>query len=149
MSKKNSVVSALNTALADYYLLTLKTHGFHWNVEGPQFPALHAMLETQYDMLFKTADEVAERLRALDEKAPASFAQFSKLSKIEEAEEMPSNADGMLKALVGDYKILVEDLENGISLAEEAEDADTTDLFTRLLHDANKTAWMIKATLKK
>jgi starvation-inducible DNA-binding protein len=148
-SKPNSVVSALNNVLADYYLLTLKTHGFHWNVEGPNFHGLHIMLEEQYNQLFKTADEVAERIRAIGEKAPASFAQFSKMSAIEEAEEMPSNADGMLKALIADYGTLTENLEEGIKLAEEAEDADTQDLFTRVLHDANKNAWMLKATAKK
>ena len=148
-SKPNSVVAALNNVLADYYILTLKTHGYHWNVEGPNFHGLHIMLEDQYNMLFKTADEVAERLRALDEKAPASFAQFSKMSSIEEAETMPSTADGMLKNLIGDYKILCENLEDGIELADNASDADTTDLFTRILHDANKNAWMLKATAKK
>ena len=30
-------------SLADTYTLYLKTHSFHWNVEGPMFNTLHLM----------------------------------------------------------------------------------------------------------
>ena len=59
-----------------------------------------------------------------------------------------SNKGEWIQNLIGDYKILCENLEDGIELADNAEDPDTTDLFTRILHDANKNAWMLKATAK-
>ena len=30
---------AIKALLANTYTLYLKTHGYHWNVEGPHFPA--------------------------------------------------------------------------------------------------------------
>lgn len=36
---------------ADAYTLYLKTHNYHWNVTGPMFTTLHAMLEQQYQEL--------------------------------------------------------------------------------------------------
>jgi starvation-inducible DNA-binding protein len=143
-----SVVAALEKSLSGLYLLALKTHGFHWNVEGPLFPSLHEMFGKQYLALFEAADEVAERLRALDKKAPASFAEFAKRTQIKEAHEAPS-AEEMLKELVHDYGVLAADLDAGVTAATREEDVDSADLLTGLLHEAQKTAWMLRATLKK
>ncbi|HLE67128.1 MAG TPA: DNA starvation/stationary phase protection protein, partial [Burkholderiales bacterium] len=35
------IAQGLSRVLADTYLLYLKTHNFHWNVEGPMFQTLH------------------------------------------------------------------------------------------------------------
>jgi len=39
---------ALKKLLADTYTLYLKTHGYHWNVEGPHFQQLHLQFMEQY-----------------------------------------------------------------------------------------------------
>jgi hypothetical protein len=39
---------ALSRVLGDTYLLYLKTHNFHWNVEGPRFRSLHQMSGSTY-----------------------------------------------------------------------------------------------------
>ncbi len=143
----HAVQKSLNIVLADNYLLALKTHGFHWNVEGPQFPQLHAMFEAQYDALIVKADEVAERLRALDIHAPASFAQFSRLGNIVEETKVPST-QGMIAQLLADYETLAHDLKEGIEAADDADDVDSEDLLTGQLREADKTAWMLRATLR-
>ena len=73
---RQRVAQELGRVLADTYTLMLKTQGFHWNVTGPQFNSLHTMFEQQYQELFLAADEVAERIRALGETAPASYQAF-------------------------------------------------------------------------
>ncbi len=145
--KSNSVIPALETVLSDIYLMTVKTHGFHWNIESPNFIALHTMLETQYNALFQAADVVAERIRALDSTAPGSFAEFTRHANIKESTKPPS-ADAMLKQLLDDYDILGEDMEKGIEIAEEADDPASADALTGLLRDFQKTAWMIRAHIK-
>jgi len=42
MSNK-PVTDALKKVLAESYGLMLKTQNYHWNVEGPNFPGLHAL----------------------------------------------------------------------------------------------------------
>ena len=44
----NPVAEALTHVLADTYLTYMKTHAYHWNVEGPHFSQLHNMFEEQY-----------------------------------------------------------------------------------------------------
>ena len=68
----------------------MKTQGFHWNVVGPQFEPLHELFQEQYTELSKAIDEIAERIRALDVKAPASFSEFKSLSSIAEETGAPA-----------------------------------------------------------
>jgi starvation-inducible DNA-binding protein len=43
------VAEGLSKVLADTYALYLKTHGYHWNVTGATFPALHTLFEGAHD----------------------------------------------------------------------------------------------------
>ena len=43
-SERSAVASELTKVLADSYAVYLKTHGYHWNVRGPEFFALHNLL---------------------------------------------------------------------------------------------------------
>ncbi|MEM6558094.1 MAG: ferritin-like domain-containing protein, partial [Pseudomonadota bacterium] len=54
---------ALKRLLGETYALYVKTHGYHWNVTGPRFQALHAEFMTQYSELWAALDEIAERIR--------------------------------------------------------------------------------------
>ena len=67
---REKIASGLSQLLADSYTLYLKTHNYHWNVEGPMFNTLHLMFEEHYTELATAVDEIAERIRALGVKAP-------------------------------------------------------------------------------
>ncbi|MEM9688581.1 MAG: ferritin-like domain-containing protein, partial [Pseudomonadota bacterium] len=43
-----AIAEGLSRLLADSYTLYLKTHNYHWNVEGPLFNTLHLMFEAHY-----------------------------------------------------------------------------------------------------
>jgi starvation-inducible DNA-binding protein len=79
----DACVAALKQLLAESYQLFVKTHGYHWNVVGPQFVELHKLFEEQYNDLFEAVDEIAERVRALGAKAPPSFSAFTPHHKAE------------------------------------------------------------------
>jgi starvation-inducible DNA-binding protein len=101
ISKKDrkAIAEGLSKLLADTYTLYLKTHNFHWNVEGPMFNTLHLMFETQYNELALAVDAIAERIRALGHPAPGSYAAYSRLSSIKEETGVPK-AEEMIKQLV-------------------------------------------------
>ena len=73
---------AVSKLLADTYTLYLKTHGYHWNVEGPHFQQLHIQFMEQYTEMWTAVDELAERVRSLGYRAPASYAEMAKLSSV-------------------------------------------------------------------
>ncbi|MGZ9029871.1 MAG: Dps family protein, partial [Burkholderiaceae bacterium] len=69
---REKTAEGLARLLADTYGLYLKTHSFHWNVEGPMFNTLHLMFMEQYTELWTALDEVAERIRSLGYPAPGT-----------------------------------------------------------------------------
>jgi len=54
--QRGAIVQGLSRLLADTYLLYLKTHSFHWNVEGPMFQTLHQMFMGQYTETWNAID---------------------------------------------------------------------------------------------
>ncbi|PZP84493.1 MAG: DNA starvation/stationary phase protection protein [Azospirillum brasilense] len=145
MSNK-PVTDALKGILADTYSLQLKTQNYHWNVEGGLFRSLHLMFEEQYNELFAAVDVVAERIRALGEKAPGSYSEFAKLTKIKEAKAEADDFE-MVKDLHQSNLQLSENLKKALEKAEKADDAATADLFTQRIAVHDKAAWMLRSVL--
>src|SRR5919109_3235598 len=104
ISKKDrkAIADGLSKLLADTYTLYLKTHNFHWNVEGPMFNTLHLMFMEQYTELWNALDAVAERIRSLGFPAPGTYAEFAKLTSIEETPGVPEAMD-MVRLLVAGH----------------------------------------------
>src|SRR5690606_2680897 len=96
---REKIVDGLSRVLADTYSLYLKTHNFHWNVEGPMFNTLHLMFMEQYTELWKALDAIAERIRSLGYPAPGTYSEFARLTSIEETEGVPSAME-MVRLLV-------------------------------------------------
>ena len=72
-----AIAKGLSRLLADTYVVYLKTHNFHWNVEGPMFQTLHQMFMEQYTEAWNAIDLVAERIRSLGHYAPGTYRNTS------------------------------------------------------------------------
>jgi starvation-inducible DNA-binding protein len=147
-SDRKKIAEGLSKLLADTYTLYLKTHYFHWNVTGPMFNTLHLMFETQYTELAIAVDDIAERIRALDEYAPGTYTQFAKLSSISESKDVP-NATQMIKELVDAHEAVCRTARGVFPAANKADDEATADLVTQRLQIHEKTAWMLRSMLEK
>ena len=143
---RKGVAEALSHLLADSYTLYLKTHNFHWNVTGPMFTTLHTLFEVEYQELALAVDEIAERIRALGVVAPGSYAQFSKLSAVKEANGVPPAAD-MLRLLAEDQEIVVATARKVVEAAEAAGDPVSADLSVRRIEVHEKNSWMLRSHL--
>jgi starvation-inducible DNA-binding protein len=144
---REKIAGGLSRVLADTYTLYLKTHNFHWNVEGPMFNTLHLMFMDQYTELWNALDAIAERIRSLGFPAPGTYLEFSKLSSIEETEGVPEALD-MVRLLVAGHEAVARTVREVFSAAEKAGDESTCDLFTQRLQVHEKTAWMLRSLLK-
>ncbi len=146
MSRKSDTLSShLEQILADTYALAVKTHAAHWNLTGAQFFTLHPAFGSQYEALLLAADELAERLRALDSKAPSGILALAKKTTLSDI----AGSDGLdlAKALCADHLTLSKALTKAVVVAQEAHDEASADLFIGRIEDHDKTAWMLKATI--
>jgi starvation-inducible DNA-binding protein len=147
--KRKKTAEGLIKLLANNYVLYLKTHNFHWNVVGPMFQPLHSLFETQYMDLWNAADKIAERVRALGFFVPASYVDFSKLSKIKEAVGTRSvKAKLMISQLIDDQEIIIRLARELLPKVEEMEDQVTVDLLSERMEVHEKNAWMLRSFLE-
>jgi starvation-inducible DNA-binding protein len=142
------VAEGLAGLLADTYTLYLKTHGYHWNVTGPRFAALHLMFEQQYLDLQAAVDVIAERIRSLGPFAPGSFAELSRLAKVPDEEGVPSD-DEMLAKLADGHQTIARMARPLVRRAEEAGDVATADLVTTRIEVHEKAAWMLRSSRER
>lgn len=146
-ASKNSnaqMAKYLSNVLSDTYLLMIKTHGYHWNVSGPLFHQLHLMFEGQYNELFSAADDIAERIRALDFPALGGPDAFKQHTAIKEAANQPPSAPAMIKDLLKSHEQTRERAEEARAFANEIADVATEDMLNGRLRAHDKTIWMLR-----
>jgi starvation-inducible DNA-binding protein len=104
------------------------------------------MFETHYNELALAVDLVAERIRALGQPAPGSYAEFTRLSTIPEAAGVPA-AEEMIRQLVEGHETVIRTARSVFGTAEGGNDQVTIDLLTQRLQIHEKTAWMLRSLL--
>jgi len=145
----NKVVEVLIKVLADEFVLYTKTKRAHWNVEGPDFYNKHIFFEQQYDAIDEIVDTVAERIRSLGHYTPATLKDFLALTHLTEELQEKNDAHGFIKELLVDHESIIIYLRENINnIANELQDAGTSDFITGLVENHEKMAWMLRAHLK-
>ncbi len=141
----DNLTQALKIVLADTYALYLKTHNYHWNVQGGKFLGLHNFFEETYTELAEAVDEIAETIRQLGQKAPGSFSAFSKLTTLKDGDGNKSAKD-MVKELAEDQSAVMASIEKAIAVAKEIDDEVTIGVLVDRLTVHRKTKWMLEST---
>jgi starvation-inducible DNA-binding protein len=143
-----AIAEGLSRLLADTYTVYLKTHNFHWNVEGPMFQTLHILFMEQYTETWNAIDLVAERIRSLGHYAPGTYSQFQKLASITETEGVPK-ARKMIELLIEGQEAVVRTARSVLPIADQASDEPTLDLLTQRMQVHEKNAWMLRSLLQE
>lgn len=143
---RSASIDALRKVLGETYALYFKTHGYHWNVTGPRFKALHELFMEQYTELGQALDELAERIRALGEFAPASSDEIASYATIKPDNGVP-DAEDMINNLVRGHETIAKVAREGVDAAEQGDDVVTADLLTQRAAAAEKAAWMLRASV--
>lgn len=147
---RQGVVDILGKLLADEYVLYTKTRNYHWNVVGPHFNDLHKFFEEQYNQLAGDVDEIAERIRSLGGKTPATLSEFLKNSRLDEHPGDYPNANAMVTNLVSDHEKIIQNLRTDLETCDtKYHDIGTNDFLTGLMEKHEKTAWMLRSVLEK
>jgi len=120
--KAEQIVDALNTDLADAYVLYHQLHKHHWNVEGAEFRDIHVFLQEVYEDVEAAADEVAERLQALGGVPHASMTTLAENATVEPEDEDVYDIRTSLSNDLGIMGDMIESYRQHIELAENLGD---------------------------
>ena len=143
----DTLISQLKTILGTNFALYLKAHGYHWNIEGPNFPQYHAFLDTFYNSLFVQLDPIAEHIRALNSYAPGSLTRMLELADIQEATNIPDGI-AMMRDLAADNDRFILHLRAGIVAADGANEPAVGNFLQDILDAHQKHGWMLRSIIK-
>ena len=147
--QRQGIIRLLNQALADTYILLIKTKKYHWDVVGPQFVTLHQLWETHYDTLSKSADAIAERTRMLGGYPVGTAAGFLEHTTLREHPGDLPNAQEMVSRLVVDHEHIIRCLREGIDrCSDEFHGEGTADFLTETMKAHEKMAWMLRSFIE-
>jgi starvation-inducible DNA-binding protein len=142
-----TLINQLKTILGTNFALYFKAHGYHWNVEGPNFNDYHAFLGVFYTDVWGQTDLIAEKIRQLGSYAPGSMVRMLELADITEATNIP-DALAMMRDLASDNDRFILHLRAGIIAAEGANEPAVGNFLQDLLDAHQKKGWMLRSIIK-
>lgn len=140
------LIDSIKTAFASSYAFYLKTHFYHWNVEGNMFFMYHEMFGEIYEEVYGAIDGFAEQIRTLDTYAPGTFDRLKTLSVLEESENIPTGIE-MAKALYSDNRQLIATLLQAYKDAESAGELGISNFLQDRITAHEKHGWFLRATI--
>jgi starvation-inducible DNA-binding protein len=142
----NQLFDIINKQIANWSVLFIKLHNYHWYVKGNQFFTLHTKFEEFYNEASLHIDELAERLLAIGGQPVATMKDCLAMTSVQEANGNET-AEEMVQSISSDYSLLVGQLKEGMSIAEQANDEITGDMLLAIHSSLEKHVWMLKAYL--
>jgi starvation-inducible DNA-binding protein len=146
-NKPQPLVFPLRNLFADNFVVYYKSHGYHFNVQGPTFAQDHELLNEIYDFLWAQHDMFGEQLRQLDKPAPSSLKAILDISEVTECLKLGESSATMFGELSDDFDTL---MRNAQWLFENSAECGGLNTFIGdYMRDLSKIHWKIKATLGK
>lgn len=140
------VIEAVNRQVANWTVLYMKLHNYHWFIKGHHFFVLHGKFEELYNEAGQHIDVLAERVLALGGKPVATLQECLELASVKEASGNEKEED-MVKAVKTDFSTMAEELKEAVKLAEQRDDQGTADMLLAVKQSLDKHIWMLMAFL--
>jgi starvation-inducible DNA-binding protein len=141
------LADSLKILLATNFAYYLKAHGFHWNVEGPDFSELHGFFQEIYEDAYSAIDPTAEYIRYLGEYSPASLERFSELTEISGQTKIP-RARLMLEELKANNDQMLDLLNRCFAEANDVNEQGIANFIAERLSAHGKYRWQLTSYLK-
>ncbi|QDX92295.1 DNA starvation/stationary phase protection protein [Brevibacillus laterosporus] len=148
MVSNQKVIDVLNRQVANWNVLFVKLHNYHWYVKGPHFFTLHEKFEELFNEATTRIDDLGERVLAIGGKPAATLTEYATLSTIQES-SCKESAEEMVQAIIVDFQTLSNECQKGMEVAQEAGDESTSDMLLGTLTDLQKHIWMLNSYLGK
>lgn len=142
------LITALRELLADTVALKFKAHGYHWNVEGEDFPQAHAFFETIYSDYDQAIDPFAENLRRLDTYAPFKLSRLASLSTVPETDVTSEFEDMALDLLKSNDAVLAK-LKDAFDIANAAREQGIANFIAERIDMHSKWHWQLSSVVKE
>jgi len=141
------LTNSAKIAFASTFSFYLKSHNFHWNVEGQNFLQYHELFGNIYNEVYASIDVFAEQIRGMGSYVPGSLARFNLLSQIDD-ETSVLDQSTMVQELLKDNEKLIGILKLAFMKSEEQQEFGFSDFIAGRIDAHRKHGWQLRASTK-
>jgi len=144
---KSKITKAMKALLSATFHLYYKAHAIHWNVEGFDFPQYHDFFGEKYEELHGVIDRIAEYVRILGDKAPATLKHL--ISNFPEDTMSEEDSLGsMISSFANDNTNMITLLRQFIKIANHCDEPAIENFLQERLDYHQKLSWMLRSIKK-
>ncbi|OCX67282.1 DNA starvation/stationary phase protection protein Dps [Thioclava sp. SK-1] len=144
----NASVEVLNKNLPLVIDLELSVKQAHWTLRGTNYIGVHELLDTTAGNLREVLDTIAERTVILGGVPNGVSQHVASATSLPEYPVKIASVQEHVRELTDRYKIVAASLREAITVAGDAGDEDTADLFTEASRIIDKDTWFIGSNLE-
>lgn len=144
----DAIVTALQTQVANAFILYLNYKHYHWQTFGPLFRDLHRLFDEFAEEVYGTIDEMAERVRMIGQNPVSRIEEFQKTATIKSAAQSTDMREMIQEADANAIKVIRE-MRDAIKTADNGDDPGTADVLTRFVQIHEKHEWWLRDILEK
>ena len=142
----DKLIQAMKIAFASEFNFYLKTHAYHWNVQGADFSQYHELFGNIYEEVYGAIDVFAENIRKLD--ALVEVDSINQRSLIELPQDNLLDIPAMVQVLLGDNDKMVKLFAMVYKMAEDGGEYGLANFLAERQDAHRKHGWMLRSSLK-
>ena len=144
---RKTAISELQACMSDGLSLSLALKQAHWNLKGPNFIAVHELLDGVKTRLDPNIDDMAERIQQLDGTAVGTVEEVARATRLAPYPTDLTSAEDHLREVADRLRGYGERVRKAIDSVDEAGDADSADILTAASRQADKDLWFLQSHL--
>lgn len=137
----------LQNLVADVFVLYLRAHGYHWNVEGSDFFQYHGLFDEIASDIYGSLDPLAENIRKLGEYAPFTLQSFA-ASTVLTTNRVPTNPRSMASDLLEGNETVIGRLNECFKSANDEDQQGIANFLAERIDAHQKWSWFLKSAIK-
>jgi starvation-inducible DNA-binding protein len=141
------LINMLKALLADTVALKFKAHGYHWNVEGDDFPQWHDKFGEIYADFEESIDDFAENIRKCGEYAPFRLSRFVELTTVQDT-NVNSDPEVMAADLLASISAITTKIQDAFDVATAAREQGIANFLADRQDMHRKWEWQLRVSTK-
>jgi len=141
------LINSLKVLISDVVTFYFKAHGYHWNVEGDDFPQYHTFFEEIYEDVYGSIDPIAENIRKCGDYAPFRLDRFIEYRTVSDSNVMPEEVDMSTDLYRSNAQVLVT-LYKAFASANAVNRQGIANFIAERIDMHEKWQWQLGAVIK-
>lgn len=141
------LVQCLKVLLSDVVTFYFKAHGYHWNVEGDDFPQFHEFFANIYEDAYGSIDPIAENIRKCGAYAPFRLERFIEYRTVSDTNVMPEEVN-MSQDLYDSNNQVIATLYTTFACATACNSQGIANFIADRIDQHEKWAWQLRSVIK-